>query len=238
MKTKGNKRKEYFINAGLGILVLLSYFILPYLQEFPFAIANINIHTVDTWIKICYLIFFETIILLIIGLLLKDSLKKDFYDIKKNHNTYFKDCLKYWLLALGIMMFSNAIINYFSTNGMASNEKAIQEMFKLSPIYIYFSAVIWAPIVEELTFRRAIRNIIKPDLLFIIISGIVFGGLHVLSTDTKSLIDLLYIIPYSAPGIAFAYMLQKYDNIFVSMGFHVMHNGILIALQFLLLIFV
>ena len=67
------------------------------------------------------------------------------------------------------------------------------------------------------------------------ISGILFGSLHVV-TSFENIVDLLYIIPYSAPGIAFAYMLTKYNNIFVSMGFHFMHNGILMALQFALLI--
>lgn len=238
MKTniKEENKKNYFINAGLGFLVLLTYFILPNLEELPFAITNINMNTIPMWIKIIYLMIFETFILLIIVLLLKDKIKKDFYDIKKNHDTYFKDCLKYWLIALGVMMISNLIINSISTNGMANNEKTLQELFKMSPLYIFFSAVLWAPIVEELTFRRAIRNIITPDTLFILVSGLLFGALHVVSSY-ESLIDLLYIIPYSAPGIAFAYMLKKYDNIFVSTGFHFMHNGILMSLQFLLLIF-
>lgn len=237
MEKQKEKSKINWKTPISGILALLTYFILPYLQELPFAIANININMIPTWIKIGYLILFECIIMLIIMLILKDSIQKDWKDIKKNHKTYFSDCFKYWLCAVGAMMISNLIINVFSTNGMAGNEKALQEMFKISPIYIYFSAVIWAPIVEELIFRRAIRNILPLDILFIIVSGLSFGALHILSTDTKSFVDFLYIIPYSAPGIAFAYMLKKYDNIFVSIGFHGMHNGILIALQFILRIF-
>ena len=49
--------------------------------------------------------------------------------------------------------------------------------------------------------------------------------------------DILYLIPYSALGISFAYILQKTDNIFVTIGLHFMHNGILMALQVLVLIF-
>ena len=37
--------------------------------------------------------------------------------------------------------------------------------------------------------------------------------------------------------MAFAYMLYKTDNILVSTGFHTLHNGIMIALQFLLMYF-
>ena len=73
-------------------------------------------------------------------------------------------------------------------------------------------------------------------ILFIIISGIIFGGLHVI-TGFSSPIDLLYLIPYCAPGFAFAYILADSDNIFIPISLHFMHNGILIALQFMLLIF-
>lgn len=242
-KTKAETQYHYLKNAGIGILVLLSYFILPLLSELPFAIANVNINTIPLWAKVVYMIFFETIILLIIVLLLKDKLKKDFYDLKENHQTYFKDCLKYWLIALGVMMFSNLLINANSANGISDNQKILQETFKISPLYIFFSSVIWAPIVEELTFRQAIRNIIKPTILFILVSGLLFGGMHVLASysSLKEIwakpMELLYIIPYSAPGFAFAYMLQKYDNTFISIGFHLMHNGILMALQFFLYFF-
>lgn len=74
------------------------------------------------------------------------------------------------------------------------------------------------------------------DWLFILMSGLVFGSLHVLNS-TNSLAELLYLIPYSAPGIIFAYILAKTNNILVTMGLHFMHNGILVSLQFLLLIF-
>ena len=67
-------------------------------------------------------------------------------------------------------------------------------------------------------------------------SGLIFGCMHVLGS-AETLTDLLYIIPYGIPGCAFAYILCKTDNIFVSMGFHFLHNGLLVALQFILLIF-
>lgn len=45
-KTKAETQYHYLKNAGIGILVLLSYFILPLLSELPFAIANVNINTI------------------------------------------------------------------------------------------------------------------------------------------------------------------------------------------------
>jgi len=94
-------------------------------------------------------------------------------------------------------------------------------------MFVSFSAI----------FRQSFRNLFQNKWLFIIISGLVFGGMHVFTGNNISKLDLLYLIPYSAPGMAFAYMLYKTDNIFVSMGFHMLHNGIMIALQFLTIYF-
>lgn len=228
-------KNQYLKNALLGILVILIYLIVPNFEALPFTILGIDLNTIPKWFKLIYMVLFESVLLLLIIFILREKMKNDFKDIKINHMKYYSNCIRYWFISLGVMMFSNVIINAIS-GSIANNEEAIHNLFDISPIYVFFSAVIFAPITEELVFRQGIRNIFKNDLIFIIISGLVFGSLHVITSYT-SLIDLLYIIPYSAPGIAFAYMLKKYDNIFVSMGFHFMHNGILIALQFFLLIF-
>lgn len=232
MKEKNN----YIKTAGIGILAILAYFILPYLEAVPFQLLGIDTTTLSLLTKVIYMIAYETIIICIIVWLFYPKLKKDFQDMKKNHMNYYSKYLKYWLIAILIMMISNLLIAQFTQNQVASNEQAVQDLFEISPIYVFFSAVIFAPIVEELVFRQAIRNIIPKNIIFIIVSGLVFGGLHVLG-GIESITELFYLIPYCAPGIAFAYILAKTDNIFVSMGLHCMHNGILIALQFFLLFF-
>ena len=156
--------------------------------------------------------------------------------MKKNHNKYFKSCLKYWLIALFIMYVSNFAISLLGS-GLPENEQIVRQQFQISPIYIYISAVIFAPILEELIFRQSIRNLIRNKWIFVIISGLIFGGMHVFTSEITSFVDVLYLIPYSAPGMAFAYMLYKTNNIFVSTGFHLLHNGISIALQFFMIYF-
>lgn len=233
---KLEKFEKYLKNALLGLAAILVYFILPELQGIFFHIFNIDTTEISTNIKIIYSLIYELLIMIIIILIFNKSLKKDYKDMKKNHKKYYKNYFKYYLIGLLIMMFSNAFIALVSGGSTAGNQDAINELFKINPIYIYFASVIFAPIVEELVFRRAIRNIIPNSILFILTSGLVFGGLHVIGT-IEAWYDLLYIIPYSAPGMVFAYILYKTDNIFVSMGLHLLHNGILIALQFFILIF-
>ena len=134
------------------------------------------------------------------------------------------------------MYISNAILMFGFDAGISGNEENIRSLLGIHPIYIYLSAVIIAPSVEELVFRGAIKNIIPNKILFILVSGLVFGGLHLVG-NISNIVDLLYIIPYSALGIVFAYIYSKPDNIFVTMLLHTMHNGILVSLQIAVLLF-
>ena len=227
--------KEYIIKALKAGAALFLYFVLSNLQALPFILLNIDTSTLSQTFRIFYSLFYEIFLLMIILLLFLDDLRKAYSDLKKNHKKYFSSCFKYWIIGLLVMMFSNLILQKFSTNGIAGNEQTINELFEVSPLYIWISAVLIAPFMEELLFRQGIRNIFKNDILFILISGIFFGSLHVIG-NVQNFWDFLYIIPYSSLGIAFAYMLYKTKNIFVTIGFHFMHNGILMALQFLILL--
>lgn len=228
--------KERLKEIIIGIIAILFYFLLNELEFFPFKVAGVDINNTPNWIKIIYLIIYEIMVIAIMLIIFNKKIIKDFKDILINHKNYYSKYFKYYLIGLGVMLISNCIIIFGFNNNMATNEESIRQLFKISPFYIYFSSVLYAPLVEELTFRQGIRNVIGKNIIFILTSGLVFGGLHVITSAT-TLIDYLYIIPYSSLGIVFAYILYKTDNIFVSMGYHFMHNGILIAIQFITLLF-
>lgn len=222
----------------LAILGICSFLLYMFLQEFqilPLYLLGIDISKMSSFGKIIYLSIYEIIFFMIIVFLFKDKLKRDFQDLKKNHKMYFKKYLKYWFLAMGIMMFSNLIINMVH-KGIAGNQEAVLETFDIAPIYMFLSAVLFAPVVEELIFRQGFRYMFKTDFLFVLFSGFVFGGLHVFSSITSGY-DMLYLIPYAAPGVVFAYVLTECDNIFVPMGLHFLHNGLQMSLLVLMTFF-
>lgn len=235
-KKNDNELKMRFKQIGIGIGAVAIYFLLPYFEGLPFWIMGVDTNGLSLAIKVFYLIMYSILTICLIMLIYNKKLSKDFKDMKKNSTKYFNKYIKYWFIGLFIMMVSNLIINLIVTKNIPANEQAIRETFNISPFYIFFSAVIYAPIVEELVFRLSIKNIFNNKWLFIIISGLLFGSLHVFS-NFQNITDLLYIIPYSAPGIIFAYMLEDSDNICVPMSFHMLHNGILISLQFIILLF-
>ena len=226
--------EKYLKIAGIGLATIIVYCMTTILELIVLYSLKVNVNNMSITAKTIYLISCEVLIMGIIGLLNHKKLEKNIKDIKKNYNDYFKKYLKVYILALVIMMISNLIINLL-TNGIARNEESIRDIFNKAPVYMFFSAVLFAPFTEEMVFRQSLKNIITNKKAFIIASGLIFGGLHVIG-NINSLYDILYIIPYATPGIAFAYMLDKTDNILVPMGIHFLHNGLLMTLQIIVLL--
>ncbi len=231
-----NLNKQSVKTIVITIIAFIAYFTLPYLQLPFFNLIGVDPDTLPGIFKYIFLFSWQTMEACVIFLLFHTYLEKGFKDLKKNHKKYFNTYFKYWFLLLGIMMVSNGIISVINGGNVAGNEETIRELFKINPIYVFYASVMIAPFVEELIFRQGIRNLIKNDTLFIIVSGLVFGGLHVVG-NVETLTDWLYLIPYCTPGFIFAYILTKTDNVLVSSSLHFFHNGIIMSLQFLILIF-
>lgn len=223
-----------FILGIKGIGIFLFYFasllLKGILTEFLYE-ANISENLTNL-----YSLTFSVLVTLIIVYLFKEKLKTDFNDLKENHKNYFSKYLKYWYIALALMALSNLIILQFIPDSLPANEENLRELFLLNPIIIFISAVLVAPILEELVFRGSFRYMFKNNILFVFMSGFVFSAFHVF-TSSETLIEFLYIIPYAIPGFAFAIVLTKCKNIFVPIGLHFIHNGVLMSLQFFVLLF-
>lgn len=221
----------------IGICVVLSYFIYSYFQIVPLTLIGIDYNTLPITSKVIYLLITELIYLTILFFIFKKRFQKDFKNFKENFKNYFKIYMQYWALAFSLMLISNFVIISLFPNSIATNQEIITNNFMVAPIYMFISAVIFAPFLEETIFRLGFRKIFKNDIVFIIMSGIVFGGLHVINSF-KNIVDLIYIIPYSIPGFVFAYTLVKSKNIFVPIWLHFFHNGIMMTVQMVLLFFI
>ena len=98
--------------------------------------------------------------------------------------------------------------------------------------------VIIGPFIEEMLFRKGLKNGFKKKQQFLIISSLLFGLGHVLiSLDLSSLDafiaclpNLLYIIPYSGMGYLLAKSYYETYNIFTSTTTHTLHNAFVVTL--------
>jgi len=75
------------------------------------------------------------------------------------------------------------ICGIFGLKQISNNQKALEELFKSAPVLMTVTGVIMAPVVEELVFRGSVRRVIKNKKVFVIVSGLLFGLVHVLRYD-------------------------------------------------------
>lgn len=216
------------IIKSISLILLLIYF-----TSFIFILLNINLNTITEKEYLIYLSLSNLILLIIYLYIYKDTITQDIKNYIKNFSKNFEISFKYWFIGFLIMIISNVIITYILKMTIADNEKIVRNYIDTSPILMIFMTCIYAPICEELTFRKSIKDAIKNKWLYILTSGIIFGLLHIISAINTPL-DLLYLIPYSSLGITFAMLYHKTNNIFSTITMHAMHNTLSILTYLLL----
>ena len=219
------KYLNYFMAfIGLFILdVLYSSIVVGVLNSLGIDILSFSL------IKKCLsLILIDLSLMIIFYLIYRKELNKEFFKYIRHFGEYFSFGFKWWIIGLCIMIGSNLIIQIIYPS-VANNEAAIQNAMASMPLYIAFSSCFFAPFVEEIIFRKSLRKVFNNDFLFILMSGLLFGLVHNLTSLDSG--QVLYMIPYGAFGCVFAYMYTKTRTIFTSMMFHFIHNTVLVFIS-------
>lgn len=163
-------------------------------------------------------------IFVIMVLLFGKQLIHDFKLFKQYFREYNSLVLKTWFKSLITIAIFNIIIQLVTNTEGATNQENLNIAFDSLPIFVAILTMIYAPIVEELMFRGVLRKFINKKVLFILISGISFGALHVID-DFQSIGELLYIIVYSVLGMYLASLYYKTNNICTNIYFHFIQNS-------------
>ena len=211
---KNNKR--ILLNIGM----FLSYFIYQTIPIIIIALYGAN----DINMVITYLIY-----LIFVIFVYKKELKSDLNNIKISN--IFK-YIPIYLIGIILMGLSNYYLGKITNMQISTNEETVRLLIQKIPVYMCFSACIFAPIVEEIIFRKTFKNIFKNKYVFIILSGLTFGFIH-LDFTSININELLMIIPYIIMGLDFAYIYHKSNNILTTITLHALHNLILLIIQFI-----
>ena len=225
------KKYKYIIKAIL--IFIFSYFVLDY--AFSYTLYYLKVKELSGPMLVILNALKNIILLFILFLIYRKDLIRDWDKFRANVFDNLDEGIKYWFLGLVGMVASNLIINFVFKGGQAGNEQAVQDYIKYLPWLMLINVGFLGPMVEELVFRKTFRDAIKNKWLFIIISGLIFGGMHVVGSYT-GLVDLLFIIPYSCLGFAFAAAYYNTDTIFTSITLHMIHNTILTVTSILTLV--
>lgn len=221
------KNKLLNISKSIGMIFLILTF-----TSIFFSILNINPNTISKTEYIIYYSLSNIILIIIFFFIYKKTLITDFKNYIKNFTQNIETGIKYWIIGFIIMIVSNLLITFLLNKGIAGNEEQVRSLIDAFPIFMIFNTVIYAPLTEELVFRKSIKDIFSNKWIYILMSGLLFGMLHIISY-ISSPIDLVYLIPYSSLGIAFALLYHKTKNIFSTITIHALHNLLAIIVYFI-----
>lgn len=130
-----------------------------------------------------------------------------------------------FFLVLFGQAFAANIEQKFGVDPGSENTTQFIEIAQAVPFAI-FSIVIFAPILEELIFRRIIFGTLLPKTNFFIaatVSAIMFAIIH---------FDFTHILLYAVSGFIFSFIYYKTKRILASIISHMLLNGFVVLVQF------
>jgi membrane protease YdiL (CAAX protease family) len=215
----------------IKLMVTFSIFYFSKLFRYiPIYLFSINLKTCSDTIRILLSIFSSLCTFIIFLFIYRNDIYNDFEKYKKNKLNNFDISFKYYLVGLLMMIVSNVTLSLLF-NSTSRNEEIVQSMINTSPLLMFINACLLAPFIEEMVFRKGFKDCFTNKYLFIILSSLSFGLLHVVSAD--SLGTFLFFIPYSLLGSSLAYMDYKSDSVIPSIIFHTLHNSFLVLISIL-----
>ncbi len=211
-----------------SLLVIFLFFFSSIIQYIPILIFNINLENISLEVESYLSLFSQVVLAITLIFIYRKELQKEFKIFQKDKMKHLDIGFKYWMIGFIVMFVSNLLISFLLPKAIAGNEETVQSLIKASPWISLISTGILAPFIEEITFRKAFRNMISNDTLFIWLSGLIFGALHIVFSF-NSIYDIAYLIPYCSLGISFGYMYAKTKTVFTSIAVHTIHNFVLTA---------
>lgn len=226
-KKEGKKKKELpdlqDITKYKWYIYLIIFVILFIICYTPIISLLFNPQTLISAIIGTVILYIIQIIALIIPMF--NEIKRDFKIFKNNFKLYLSNMLPRFGLVFILYLIANLCVSSF-VQDIPNNQAILNSL----PIYITaFLAIVVGPLTEELMFRGFIKKFIKKDTLFVILSSLIFGLLHVLTAD--SLQQFVYIIPYSILGLAFSLNYVKTKNIASNIFLHSAWNTIVLIIM-------
>jgi len=227
--------KNRFKKILIGVLFIILYFTFNSFVTFILNSLGIELSSLHIIQRQIISILISLILPTIMFIVYRKELINDFKKIKDNYRKYIEVSVLVYTIGIVLMVVSNLILQWRFNQGIAANEQGVRDLLNTLPIYMTFTACLIGPFEEEMIFRKIFKDIINDSTLYILVSGLIFGLLHVVGIS-NGIAEMLYFIPYGILGGTFAYMYVKTDNIWVPIIVHIVHNTLLVAIQLITVI--
>lgn len=209
----------------VGISVFIIYLIIP-------MILNMFLPALNKCTKpelFLYFIVYAAVIILFLSIYRK-SLSEDFKKIKKNKKNFFLTIIICLILSFVTMAIGSIISSLIVGKNTDTNDFAVNTLFDTIPAFMLFNTLIYAPIVEEIVFRKTFYDILDNKTFFVIFSAIVFGFYHI-GYNFVALKEFANMIPYIFMGTVLASSYIKTKSIYAPITVHFLYNLIILFVK-------
>lgn len=221
--------KDNIKNIFKLIISFVLFFNLSLVIAYIFKLVGINYSNFNYIDYACLNTFIELIMFVVVLLFYKKYLKKDLVLFKLNKKDYIKKIISYFLIFLivkyGVALFSSLLLVMLGSDLVTSeNQETVVTLAKTLPFMMMISTSLLAPFVEEGIFRLGIKKVINNKYLFILVSGLIFGFMHIFPTELPLYVALIESLNYVTMGLLLAYIYNETDNIYVVVIIHALNN--------------
>lgn len=221
--------KDNVKNIFKLIISFVLFFNLSLVIAYIFKLVGINYSDFNYIDYACLNTFIELIMFVVVLLFYKKYLKKDLVLFKLNKKDYIKKIISYFLIFLvvkyGVALFSSLLLVMLGSDLVTSeNQETVVTLAKTLPFMMMISTSLLAPFVEEGIFRLGIKKVINNKYLFILVSGLIFGFMHIFPTELPLYVALIESLNYVTMGLLLAYIYNETDNIYVVVIIHALNN--------------
>ena len=221
--------KDNVKNIFKLIISFVLFFNISLVIAYIFKLVGINYSDFNYSDYACLNTFIELIMFVVVLLFYKKYLKKDLVLFKLNKKDYIKKIISYFLIFLvvkyGVALFSSLLLVMLGSDLVTSeNQETVVTLAKTLPFMMMISTSLLAPFVEEGIFRLGIKKVINNKYLFILVSGLIFGFMHIFPTELPLYVALIESLNYVTMGLLLAYIYNETDNIYVVVIIHALNN--------------
>jgi membrane protease YdiL (CAAX protease family) len=218
-----------YIAMWFAVLVMQVIIAIPYIDSNGDIVMTVaqELRLISISNLVLYLSLF-----IIFTYVLRSYLKEQFIHTKNNLHDYIKLSLL-GVLGLFVVVFLSAIVMDLlgvtenSENQEILNDLVTAAMFDKISLIVF--TVFFAPFAEEIVFRKAVYGLFERINipLAIIVSGLSFGLIHVMSGD------LIQLIIYGSLGLVLAYVYYySKKNLLTVITIHMIYNLIITIFMF------
>lgn len=195
------------------LIMYLVYFLYTYLAGYVISALKIQNSSFVMFAA-------DFIFLLLIVWAYRKELRENFVELKKNFplKRILKNVLLGILAVIGLKIVMGIVIELVNPNAaIDGNTSAILDLLKTAPYYAIFKTMIFASIAEELLFRKSLSAILKNNLVFIVVTSIIYTAMNFVF-NTGAGLSLLDISMYFFTAVVFGYIYIKNErNIYIVM---------------------